>query len=173
MYEPRSALVSDAVYYDPQINQNASGSWREDIFFEGATQIQYVTKPLQNLTTALLEQLEPARELLRSPSGHTNKSVNTYEGTRYISVLASQARDRYYVYTGHGDSFGLQLDNGSGSARSGAARWFSPRDGAYDCGRSCRQQRDDHRLHPSFDWRRRLRLAAGARVLSEAAMFEL
>jgi hypothetical protein len=131
MYEPRSALVSDAVYYDPQINQNASGSWREDIFFEGATQIQYVTKPLQNLTTALLEQLEPARELLRSPSGHTNKSVNTYEGTRYISVLASQARDRYYVYTGHGDSFGLQLDNGSGSARSGAARWFSPRDGAY------------------------------------------
>jgi hypothetical protein len=35
------------------------------------------------------------------------------------------------VYTGHGDSFGLQLDNGSGSARSGAARWFSPRDGAY------------------------------------------
>ncbi|KAJ8554918.1 hypothetical protein ON010_g9562 [Phytophthora cinnamomi] len=130
MYEPRSDLVSDAVYYDPQINQNATGSWRRDIFFEGATQIQYVTKPLQNLTTTILESLEPARELLASPSDHTGKSVNTYEGTRYISVLASKSRDRYYAYTGHGDSFSLQLDNGSG-ARSGSATWFSPRDGQY------------------------------------------
>ncbi|KAG6948247.1 hypothetical protein JG688_00015178 [Phytophthora aleatoria] len=100
------------------------------IFFEGATQTQYVTKPLQNLTTAVLETLEPARELLGSASNHTGRSVNTYEGTRYISVLASQSRDHYYVYTGHGDSFALQLDNGSG-ARSGSARWFSPRDGQY------------------------------------------
>ncbi|EGZ06343.1 hypothetical protein PHYSODRAFT_246542 [Phytophthora sojae] len=61
---------------------------------------------------------------------HTGKSVNTYEGTRYISILASQTRDRYYVYTGHGDSFSLQLDNGSG-ARSGSATWMSPRDGQY------------------------------------------
>ncbi|KAG2767839.1 hypothetical protein PC129_g14259 [Phytophthora cactorum] len=130
MYEPRSALLRDSDYYAPQINQNASGSWREDIFFEGATQTQYVTKPLQNLTTAVLETLEPARELLGSVSNHTGRSVNTYEGTRYISVLASQSRDHYYVYTGHGDSFALQLDNGSG-ARSGSARWFSPRDGQY------------------------------------------
>ncbi|GMF33942.1 unnamed protein product [Phytophthora lilii] len=130
MYEPRSALLRDSDYYAPQINQIASGSWREDIYFEGATQIQYVTKPLQNLTTATLEQLEPARELLASPTNHTDKSVNTYEGTRYISVLASKTRDRYYVYTGHGDSFALELDNGSG-ARVGASRWFSPRDGQY------------------------------------------
>ncbi|KAF1794819.1 putative glycohydrolase domain DUF4038 [Phytophthora cactorum] len=90
MYEPRSALLRDSDYYAPQINQNASGSWREDIFFEGATQTQYALH----------------------------------------SVLASQSRDHYYVYTGHGDSFALQLDNGSG-ARSGSARWFSPRDGQY------------------------------------------
>lgn len=57
-------------------------------------------------------------------------SVNTYEGTRYISVLASKTRDSYFAYTGHGDSFSLQLDNGSG-ARSGSAAWFSPRDGQY------------------------------------------
>ncbi|KAL4166674.1 hypothetical protein KRP22_013929 [Phytophthora ramorum] len=130
MYEPRSDLVSDAVYYDPQINQNATGSWRKDIYFEGATQIQYVTKPLQNLSISSLEQLEPARELLASTSDHTGKSANTYEGTRYISVLASNTRDRYYVYAGHGDAFSLQLDSGSG-ARSGSARWFSPRDGQY------------------------------------------
>ncbi|KAE8884538.1 hypothetical protein PF005_g15938 [Phytophthora fragariae] len=130
MYEPRADLVSDAVYYDPQINLNATGSWRRDIYFEGATQIQYVTKPLQNLTTDILENLEPARELLASPSGHTGKSVNTYEGTRYISVLASQTGDRYYIYTGHGDSFSIDLGNGSG-ARTGSASWFSPRDGQY------------------------------------------
>ncbi|KAG1705033.1 hypothetical protein DVH05_005057 [Phytophthora capsici] len=130
MYEPRSDLLRDSDWYPAQINQNTSGSWREDIYFEGATQIQHVTKPLQNLTTAVLETLEPAREILRSPTGHTGKSVNTYEGTRYISILASQSRDRYYVYTGHGDTFALELDNGSG-ARSGSSRWFSPRDGQY------------------------------------------
>uniref|UniRef100_H3H8W2 DUF4038 domain-containing protein n=1 Tax=Phytophthora ramorum TaxID=164328 RepID=H3H8W2_PHYRM len=118
-------------YYAAQINQNTSGSWRKDIFFEGATQIQYVTKPLSSLSTATLEQLEPARELLSSPSNHTGKSVNTYEGTRYISILASKDRDRYYVYTGHGDTFSLQLENGSGNSRSGSATWFSPRDGQY------------------------------------------
>ncbi|KAF4315175.1 hypothetical protein G195_011306 [Phytophthora kernoviae 00238/432] len=130
MYEPRADLLSDANYYDPQINQNATGSWRKDINLEGAWQTQYVTKPLQGLSTATLEQLEPARELLASPSDHIGKSVNTFEGMRYISVLASQSRDRYYVYTGYGDNFSLQLDNGSG-ARSGNARWFSPRDGQY------------------------------------------
>ncbi|KAL3664685.1 hypothetical protein V7S43_010434 [Phytophthora oleae] len=130
MYEPRADLVSDAVYYDPQINQNATGSWRRDIYLEGATQIQYVTKPLQNLTTAVLETLEPARELLASTSTHTGKSANTYEGTRYISVLVSRNRDRYYVYTGHGDAFSLELSKGSG-ARTGTGRWFSPRDGQY------------------------------------------
>ncbi|KAL3664690.1 hypothetical protein V7S43_010439 [Phytophthora oleae] len=130
MYEPRSDLLRDSDWYPAQINQNTSGSWRKDIYFEGATQIQYATKPLQNLTTAVLETLEPAREILRSPNGHTGKSVNTYEGTRYISILASQSHDRYYVYTGHGDSFALELDNGSG-ARSGSSRWFSPRDGQY------------------------------------------
>ncbi|RLN47654.1 hypothetical protein BBJ29_008638 [Phytophthora kernoviae] len=130
MYEPTTDLLRESDYYSPVANQNATGSWREDIHFEGASQAQYVTKPLQNLTTATLEQLEPAREILASPSGYTSTSVNTYAGTRYISVLASQSRDRYYVYTGHGDDFSLQLDNGSG-VRSGAARWFSPRDGEY------------------------------------------
>ncbi|KAF4047352.1 putative collagen-binding domain of a collagenase [Phytophthora infestans] len=79
------------------------------------------------------QMYEPRSALLRDndcPSSHTGKSVNTYEGTRYISVLATKNRDRYYVYTGHGDSFALQLDNGSG-ARFGTARWFSPRDGQY------------------------------------------
>ncbi|KAG2508595.1 hypothetical protein JM16_008804 [Phytophthora kernoviae] len=130
MYEPTTDLLRESDYYSPAANQNATGSWREDIHFEGASQAQYVTKPLQNLTTATLEQLEPARGILASPSGYTSTSVNTYAGTRYISVLASQSRDRYYVYTGHGDDFSLQLDNGSG-VRSGAARWFSPRDGEY------------------------------------------
>eukprot|EP00644_Phytophthora_capsici_P003208 jgi/Phyca11/102730/e_gw1.7.796.1 len=71
-----------------------------------------------------------ANSVWQIPTGHTGKSVNTYEGTRYISILASQSRDRYYVYTGHGDIFALELDNGSG-ARSGSSRWFSPRDGQY------------------------------------------
>eukprot|EP00644_Phytophthora_capsici_P003209 jgi/Phyca11/5719/fgenesh1_pm.PHYCAscaffold_7_\ len=71
-----------------------------------------------------------ANSVWQIPTGHTGKSVNTYEGTRYISILASKNRDRYYVYTGHGDSFALQLDNGSG-VRTGNARWFSPRDGQY------------------------------------------
>ncbi|KAF1327261.1 hypothetical protein FI667_g7765, partial [Globisporangium splendens] len=130
MYEPREDLLRDSDYIVPQIAQNASGSWRNDINFEGAWQIQYVTKPLQGLNTSTLEQLEPARELLGSPTNHTGKSVNTYEGTRYISILASKTRDRVYAYTGHGDSFSLDLGNGADS-RYGTARWFSPRDGKY------------------------------------------
>uniref|UniRef100_H3H1P1 DUF4038 domain-containing protein n=1 Tax=Phytophthora ramorum TaxID=164328 RepID=H3H1P1_PHYRM len=129
MYEPRSDLLRDSDYYSPSVNQNASGSWRIDIFFKGATQIQYVTKPLQNLTIDELEQLEPARHLLSSPSGYTDIAVNAFESTRFISVLASETRNRFYVYTGHGDSFSLKV--GNGSERSGTARWFSPRDGEY------------------------------------------
>ncbi|GMF50257.1 unnamed protein product [Phytophthora fragariaefolia] len=129
MYEPEADLLRATDYYSPAASQNASGSWRKDIFFEGATQIQYITKPLQNLSTETLEQLEPARQLLASPSGYLDVSVNAFEGTRYISVLASWTRDRYYVYTGHGDSFSLKL--GNGSDRSGSANWFSPRDGQY------------------------------------------
>ncbi|ETL41688.1 hypothetical protein L916_07391 [Phytophthora nicotianae] len=129
MYEPAANLLRESDYYSPAASQDASGSWREDIFFEGATQIQYITKPLQNLSIEALEQLEPARQLLGSPSGYLDTTVNAFEGTRYISVLASENRDRYYVYTGHGDSFSLKL--GNGSERSGTARWFSPRDGQY------------------------------------------
>ncbi|ETM48078.1 hypothetical protein L914_07342 [Phytophthora nicotianae] len=79
MYEPRTALLRDSDWFPAQINQNESGSWREDIYFEDATQAKYVTKPLSGLSTAVLESLEPARELLSSPSNHTGKSVNTYE----------------------------------------------------------------------------------------------
>ncbi|KAG6959966.1 hypothetical protein JG688_00009837, partial [Phytophthora aleatoria] len=79
MYEPRSVLLRDSYWYPAQINQNESGAWREDIYFEGATQAKHVTKPLSGLSTAVLESLEPARELLSSPSNHTDKSVNKYE----------------------------------------------------------------------------------------------
>ncbi|KAL4166670.1 hypothetical protein KRP22_013925 [Phytophthora ramorum] len=129
MYEPQEDLLRESDYYSPSAGQNASGSWRKDVFFEGATQIQYVTQPLQNLSTEILEQLEPARHLLSSPNGYQDISVNAFEGTRYISVLASETRDRFYVYTGHGDSFSLKL--GNGSEQSGTVRWFSPRDGQY------------------------------------------
>ncbi|ETM48091.1 hypothetical protein L914_07325 [Phytophthora nicotianae] len=129
MYEPAADLLRASDYYEPSVNQNVSGSWRRDIFFEGATQIQHVTKPLQNLTIEQLELLEPGRQLLASPNGHTDVAVNAYDGTRFISVLASKTNDRYYVYTGHGGSFSLNL--GNGLARSGTARWFSPRDGEY------------------------------------------
>ncbi|RLN73303.1 hypothetical protein BBJ28_00014570, partial [Nothophytophthora sp. Chile5] len=131
MYEPRSDLLRDSDYYAAQIGQNVSGSWRKDLDFEGATQIQYVTQPLQGLDTLTLEQLEPARGLLGSISGSNDTVVNLlYEGTQYISVLASLQRDRYYVYTGHGDSFSLDLGSIS-AARNGTARWFSPRNGQY------------------------------------------
>ncbi|ETL94843.1 hypothetical protein L917_07278 [Phytophthora nicotianae] len=122
MYEPRTALLRDSDWFPAQINQNESGSWREDIYFEDATQAKYVTKPLSSLSTAVLESLKPARELLSSPSNHTGKSVNTYE---------ARIRDRFYVYTGHGDSFALDLGDGSRSSRSGSATWLSPRDGQY------------------------------------------
>ncbi|KAL3664670.1 hypothetical protein V7S43_010419 [Phytophthora oleae] len=129
MYEPRSDLLRDSDYYEPAVGQNSTGSWRRDLFFEGATQIQYVTKPLQNLSLDELELLEPARQLLSSPNGYTDVAVIAFEKTRFISVLASVNRDRYYVYTGHGDSFGLVV--GNGLVRSGSARWLSPRDGQY------------------------------------------
>ncbi|KAG6614374.1 uncharacterized protein IUM83_14514 [Phytophthora cinnamomi] len=70
-----------------------------------------------------------ANSVWQIPSGYLDVSVNAFEGIRYISVLASENRDRYFVYTGHGDSFSLKL--GNGSERSGSARWFSPRDGQY------------------------------------------
>ncbi|EGZ06356.1 hypothetical protein PHYSODRAFT_319793 [Phytophthora sojae] len=129
MYEPAVNLLRESDYYSPSSGENASSSWRKDLFFEAGQQAQYVTKPLQNLSVAQLEQLEPARQLLASPSGYTDVAVNAFGSTRFISVLASETRDRFYVYTGHGDSFSLEL--GNGSERSGTARWFSPRDGEF------------------------------------------
>lgn len=130
MYEPLADLLRASDYYAPRVNVNATTSWRRDLDLDGAWQIQFVTKPLQGMDIDALEQLEPARELLDSVSGDTGAAVNTFEGTRYISVLASATRDRYFVYTGHGDAFSLDLALGSGSSsRSGTARWFSPRDG--------------------------------------------
>ncbi|ETL41716.1 hypothetical protein L916_07366 [Phytophthora nicotianae] len=129
MYEPASDLYRESDYIVPSSGEDASSSWRKDLFFEGGQQAQYTTKPLQNLTVAELEMLEPARQLLASPSGYTDVAVNAFASTRYISVLASVNRDRFYVYTGHGDSFSLSI--GNGFERTGNLRWFSPRDGEY------------------------------------------
>ncbi|KAL4145860.1 hypothetical protein PRNP1_011736 [Phytophthora ramorum] len=129
MYEPKTDLLRESDYYSPSSDETSTSSWRRDLFFEAGQQAQYTTKPLQNLTIDELEQLEPARHLLSSPSGYTDIAVNAFESTRFISVLASETRNRFYVYTGHGDSFGLNV--GNGSERSGTARWFSPRDGEY------------------------------------------
>lgn len=130
MYEPLSDLLRASDYYEPRVNVNATSPWRKDLDLEGAWQVRFVTKPLQGLERDALEQLEPVRELLDSVSGDTGTSMNTFEGTRYISVLASATRDRYFVYTGHGDAFSLELTCGCDS-RSGTARWFSPRDGEF------------------------------------------
>ncbi|GMF19529.1 unnamed protein product [Phytophthora lilii] len=89
---------------------------------------QATSKPL----CSELELLLPARHLLGSPNGYTDVAVNAFESTRFISVLASGDHARYFVYTGRGDSFSLEL--GNGSDRSGTARWFSPRDGQYYAG---------------------------------------
>lgn len=86
---------------------------------EGVRQIQFVNKPLQNLTMAELDNLESAQTLLSSPSDHSGHSVNAYEGTRYISVLASQSRNRYFVYAAHGNSSNLDLGT---EARTGSFR---------------------------------------------------
>ncbi|GMF19528.1 unnamed protein product [Phytophthora lilii] len=125
MYEPASDLLRESDYYSPSSGENASSSWRKDCFFEAGQQAQYATKPLENTTIDQLELREPAHHLLSSPTGYTDVAVNAFDSTRYISVLASETRDRYYVYTGHGDSFSLKL--GNGVERSGRARWFSPR----------------------------------------------
>jgi hypothetical protein len=122
--------LRESDYYAPRVNVNSITSWRRDLDLDGVWQIQYITKPLQEMDSDALEQLEPARELLDSVSGDTGAAVNTFEGTRYISMLASATHDRYFVYTGHGDAFSLELALESGSSsRSGTARWFSPRDG--------------------------------------------
>ncbi|GMF54873.1 unnamed protein product [Phytophthora fragariaefolia] len=103
MYEPRADLLRESDYYSPSSGENASSSWRRDLFFEAG-----------------------------HPSGYTDVAVNAFDSTRYILVLASESRDRYYVYTGHGDSFSLKL--GNGFECSGSARWFSPRDGEFYSG---------------------------------------
>ncbi|KAL3664668.1 hypothetical protein V7S43_010417 [Phytophthora oleae] len=129
MYEPAADLYRENDYISPSSGENASGSWRRDLFFEAGKQAQYTMKPLENLTIAELEALKPARHLLASPSGYTDVAVNAFDSTRFISVLASANHDRFYVYAGHGDPFSLQV--GTGSERTGTARWFSPRDGEY------------------------------------------
>lgn len=129
MYEPAADLYRESDYIPPSSGENASSSWRRDLFFEAGKQAQYTTKPLENLTIAELEALEPGRHLLASPSGYTDVAVNAFDRTRFISVLASADNNRFYVYAGHGDAFSLLV--GDGSERKGIARWFSPRDGEY------------------------------------------
>ncbi|KAG6948512.1 hypothetical protein JG688_00015061 [Phytophthora aleatoria] len=102
-YEPVADLLRASDYYSPSVNQNVSGSWRRDVFFEG----------------------EPGHQFLVSPRGHTDVAVSAYDGTR----ASVETRDCYYVYTGRGDSLSVKV--GNGSTRSGTASWFSLRDGKY------------------------------------------
>ncbi|KAK7703342.1 hypothetical protein SLS57_010991 [Botryosphaeria dothidea] len=126
MYAPKAQLARPDLWIEAQLDQPVNESWRDALGFEGARQSGYVRGLFEGVWG---EGLEPERSFIRSPGNGTD--VLSYEGNRYVAGLAGEGR--YWVYTGYGDAFDLDLDALAEhfGTPSGRAQWYDPRQGAY------------------------------------------
>ncbi|KAL1704049.1 hypothetical protein EV121DRAFT_260108 [Schizophyllum commune] len=131
MYAPLEELAREELYYPPIIEQPANESWRDALAYPGATQAGYVKRLFAGLTKEDLDSMGPNRTFILSPEG--GEDILQFEANRYVAGLA--AASQYWVYTGYGDAFDLDLDALAGhfNATNATAivRWWDPREGVY------------------------------------------
>lgn len=132
MYAPESQLAYPELYMYPMLEQAANESWRDALKYPGSTQASFVQKLFAGLTKADFDNLQPDRTFIKTPAGSTD-DVLGYEANRYVAGLVGSSQ--YWVYTGFGDTFDMDLSAlgsyfgaGNGTATS---KWYDPRTGAF------------------------------------------
>ncbi|CAK5283192.1 unnamed protein product [Mycena citricolor] len=126
-YAPLDQLARPDLFLEPQLSQPANQSWRDALHFPGSKQAGYVQKLFGKLDKETFNAMQPDRSFI------VDKDVLAFEANRYVAALVST--DRYWVYTGFGDTFTLDLDSlGShlkASKAKAKAQWYDPRSGQH------------------------------------------
>ncbi|CAK5267751.1 unnamed protein product [Mycena citricolor] len=124
-YAPLDQLARPDLFIEPQIAQPANQSWRDALKFPGSQQAGYVQKLFSKLDKTTFNAMEPDRSFI------VEKDVLAFEANRYVA--ASISTDRYWVYTGFGDTFSLNLDSLGSHLKAPSAKaqaqWYDPRSG--------------------------------------------
>ncbi|KAL4791112.1 hypothetical protein BDV19DRAFT_393477 [Aspergillus venezuelensis] len=94
-------------YHETQLGLSENASWHEAIHWPGAKQAGYVGRLFESLSKDQFNGLRPARQYLRSPEGIEGEDILSYTSNRYIADKITQGR--YWIYTGYGDAFGVDL----------------------------------------------------------------
>lgn len=130
MYAPVQQLARPELFYEAQIEQPVNESWRDALHYPGATQSGFVQKLFSALDRETFDSMQPNRSFILSPS---DEDVLGFSSNRYVAGLVSASQ--YWVYTGYGDAFDLDLDalaeHFGAPAASANARWYDPRQGEY------------------------------------------
>lgn len=132
MYAPESQLAYPELYMTPRLEQAANESWREALKYPGSTQAGYLRTLFSGLEKDTFNSMQPDRTFIKTPSNST-EDVLGYEANRYVAGLVGSLH--YWVYSGFGDTFAVDLDalgsfwgNMNGTARS---QWYDPRTGEF------------------------------------------
>lgn len=135
MYAPETQLAYPELYMPPKLELAANESWRDALKYPGATQAGYVQKLFSGLDRAAFDNLQPDRTFIKTPESST-EDVLGYEANRYVAGLVGSSQ--YWVYTGFGDTFDLDLGGlgaylgaGNGTITS---QWYDPRTGLFQNG---------------------------------------
>ncbi|KAF9878377.1 hypothetical protein CkaCkLH20_03869 [Colletotrichum karsti] len=127
-YENMSLIASPEHYMEPQLGLSENASWHEAIHWPGAKQTGYVAKLFEGLTAEQFNSLQPARELISSPSDLA-EDVLSFDGDRYIAGMMTSGY--YSVYSGWGDAFDVDLEALAAIWEAPGvnvkALWFDPR----------------------------------------------
>lgn len=135
MYAPEPQLAHPWLYMSPRLDQAANESWRDGLWYPGSAQAGYVQKLFAGLDRETFDRMQPNRAFIKTPEG-SPEDILDFEANRYVAGLAGSSH--YWVYTGFGDSFDLDLDAlGAclGTANGTAIpQWYDPRTGNFQNG---------------------------------------
>ncbi|CAG9984549.1 unnamed protein product [Clonostachys byssicola] len=127
-YENISLVASPEHYHEPQLSLSPNASWHEALHWPGAKQTGYAGAIFNDLSKDAFNLREPAREFLSSPQSPPS-NILEYVGDRYIAAMITKGY--YWVYSGWGDAFQVDLDGISqkwGQPGVGyTAQWYDPR----------------------------------------------
>ncbi|KAF3763706.1 hypothetical protein M406DRAFT_332167 [Cryphonectria parasitica EP155] len=130
MYAPESELAYSWLYMPPRLTLAANESWRDALKYPGSTQAGYLQQLFSGLDKEMFNSLQPNRTFIKTP-GSSDGDILSYQANRYVAALVGLRQ--YWLYTGFGDAFDLDLDalgqqfgEVKGEAKS---EWFDPRTG--------------------------------------------
>lgn len=136
MYAPEDQLAYPELYMAPRLYLAANESWRDSLSFPGSLQAGYLQKLFSSLEGYdAFSALQPDRTFIQNPA-NSSSDILSFEHNRYVAGLVGTRQ--YWVYTGYGDAFDLDLgalgayfgqQQGNGSPAS--TKWYDPRTGEY------------------------------------------